>query len=350
MTSSTPRSSSRGGQTRSQRQAVLAMKSPKKRVYYTQTQDGWRIALHRYRGESRYPVLMVHGLASNHTNFDFPVEEQNFARYLNSKGFDCWIIDLRGSGLSKKLSFPPKKWVFDHYVFQDLPAAVKKILKVTKAGKIHWVGHSLGGLLAFPFFQNCNHEGVIKSLTTIATPITTSSRPGYFKYLYPLDSFIKLMPTVPYALLSKLAALFHRPLLKLDDHVLYARANMDETIIKHLLNYSVESVPSSLITQIHDWIRQDRCFSHDGKLDFFDDLSNIDIPVLMVVGSIDSFTPQAALRLASRKFPKGKLTLKVFGKHKGHRSDYGHVDLILGKHAPLEVFPQLSRWLKRQDR
>ena len=322
----------------------------KKKVYYTRTQDGWKIALHRYAGDSRYPVLMVHGLASNYTNFDFPMEELNLARYLNRKGFDCWIVDLRGSGLSKKSSLRPQKWLFDHYVFQDLPAAVDKVLKITKADKLHWVGHSLGGVLAFPFFQHYKRKNIIRSLITVATPMTTHSKPGYFKYLYPLDGFIKLLPSVPYRALSKIAALFHRPLLKMDDHVLFARANMTEEIIKQVLNHSVESIPSSLIIQIHDWLRHNRFASYDGKLDYLANLSDIELPILMVVGSIDSFTPEADLRLAFRKMPNANMTLKVFGKNKGHQSDYGHIDLILGKNAPKEVFPELSRWLKRYDR
>ncbi len=326
------------------------MMEPKKKLYWARTKDGWKIALHRYVGDSRFPVLLVHGLASNHTNFDFPVDELNFARYLNRQGFDCWIVDLRGSGLSKRSTLRPQKWCFDDFVFQDLPAAVDKILQVSKSTKIHWVGHSMGGVLAFPFFQTFSKTKVIRSLITVATPMTTHSKPGYFKYLYPLDGFIRLLPSVPYRTLSKIAVLFHRPILRMEDHVLFARSNMDENILKNLMNHSVESVPSSLILQIHDWLRHNRFASLDGKFNYLDKLDQIKLPILMAVGSIDTFTPEADLRLTVRKLPKANMTLKVFGKNNGHENDYGHIDLLLGKNSPREVFPELSKWLKRQDR
>jgi hypothetical protein len=34
-----------------------------------------------------------------------------------------------------------------------------------------------------------------------------------------------------------------------------------------------------------------------------------------------------------------------FGRRNGHSVDYGHVDLILGRTAPEEVFPPIAAWL-----
>src|SRR5688572_3629564 len=131
----------------------MANLSPKPIVDYVTTQDGWKIALHRHHGtKRRFPVLLVHGLASNYRNMDFPIKDLSLARFLSQHGFDTWIVDLRGSGLSKK-KFLRYRWYFDDFVFQDLPAAVEQIMKVTKAPRLHWIGHSMGGLLAYPFAQ-----------------------------------------------------------------------------------------------------------------------------------------------------------------------------------------------------
>jgi hypothetical protein len=43
--------------------------------------------------------------------------------------------------------------------------------------------------------------------------------------------------------------------------------------------------------------------------------------------------------------PSGAASYLEFGRAHGHAVDYGHVDLVLGRAAPGEVFPALGRWL-----
>ena len=259
------------------------------------------------------------------------------------------MIDLRGSGLSKRRTLRPLKWYFDDFVFQDLPAALNKIRQVTRTKKVHWIGHSLGGLLAFPLYQTYNGGNPLQSIITVATPMTTRAKPGYFKYLYRLDGLLRLVPGLPYKPLSKIAALFPEQVLKMEDHILFARDNMNKEIIQSILNHSVESVPSSLILQIHDWFRHNYFSNRDGSINFLEGLETISLPILMMVGSIDSFTPAADIRLAFKKLPNADKTLMSFGKKHGHENDYGHIDLILGKNAPKEVFPHMAKWLEKHD-
>jgi len=324
--------------------------SSKPVVHYCQTADGWRIALHRHQGKGRkHPVLLVHGLASNYANMDFPIKDLSLARYLSRNGFDAWIVDLRGSGLSKKALFKRFKWYFEDYLHKDIPAAVEKVLKETQSDKFHWVGHSLGGLLAFPYMQTLNKHDLVQSLITIASPVTTANRPGYFKHTGRLDGFLKVMPRLPYKTLSKFASYFADSILGLKDQVLFSKENMTREILTTIFRNAVESVPSSLILQIHDWLRHNYFGSRDRKVDYSQGMDMITAPILMIAGTIDTFTPMADMRLAFRKFRKAKKSLLVFGKSRGHRHDYGHVDLILGKNAPKEVFPHILKWLEEHD-
>jgi len=324
--------------------------STKPVVHYCQTVDGWRIALHRHQGKGRkYPVLLVHGLASNFTNMDFPIKDLSLARFLSRNGFDAWIVDLRGSGLSKKAMFKRYKWYFDDYLLKDIPSAVEKILSETGAKQFHWVGHSLGGLLAFPYLKTQSPRDILKSLITIASPVTTAHRPGYFKHTARFDSLLKIVPRLPYKTLSKFANIFVDSILGLKDQVLFSRENMTREILTTIFKHAVESVPSSLILQIHDWLRNNYFASRDRKINYMDSLEQVTTPILMIAGSIDTFTPLADIRLAFRKFRKAKKSLLVFGKTRGHKSDYGHVDLLLGKNAPKEVYPQILNWLNEHD-
>lgn len=322
----------------------------KPEIHYAKTEDGWKIALHHHVGKKfRYPVLLVHGLASNYRNMDFPLEDLSLSRYLSRQGFDCWIVDLRGSGLSKKSRWAPYKWYFDDFVFQDLPAATDLILKKTGAKRLHWLGHSLGGVLAFPFANFYHRKKVLQSLITIASPVTTASRPGYFKITHRFDRILKLFPRLPYKTLSRMATRFVDLLLGLEGNALFSKDNMTREILITIMQHAVESVPSSLILQIHDWLKHNYFGSKDRKIDFRESMNHITMPMLMVCGAADSFTPLADIRLAFRKIPSKKKSLLVFGKSGGHEHDYGHIDLVLGKNSPKEVFPQLLNWLKEHD-
>ncbi len=319
-------------------------------IHYAKTSDGWRIALHRHQGKKRHhPVLMVHGLGSNFYNMDFPIKDLSLARFLSQNGFDSWIVDLRGSGLSKKKFFKSYRWYFDDFVFQDLPAAAETILEATGKRKFHWIGHSLGGLLAYPFAVTHPKKDLLQSLITIAAPVTTASRPGYFKHTSRLDGILKVLPVLPYKTLSKVAKRFAGMILGMDDHVLFSRDNMTRDILVNILEHAVESVPSSLILQIHDWLRNNHFSSRDRKINFMDNLEQLTAPILMIAGSVDSFTPLADIRLAFRKIPNAKKSLMVFGKARGHQNEYGHIDLLLGKNAPKEVYPHILNWLVEHD-
>lgn len=327
------------------------MKYPSKaKIYHAHTNDGWKIALHRHRsGKRKYPVLLVHGLASNYRNLDFPIKDLSLAHYLKKNGFDAWIVDLRGSGLSKRKNLGSIQWFIDDYAFQDLPAAAELVLHETKAKKFHWIGHSLGGLLAYPFSQTYHKKKVIKSLTTIAAPPTPEPH-GYFKFLFRYDSLLRVFPWLPYKSLSKIAAYFSDYLLRFEDHLLFSRNNMDKKILNTLLDHAVESVPSSIIRQLHDWMRNNYFGSRDGKMDYLEHAYKIQLPTLMIAGSLDSFTPTNQMRKVFRKLPTNKKSLIVFGKKRGHENDYGHIDLVIGKNAPKEVYPQILDWLQKNDR
>ncbi|MFC1611811.1 alpha/beta fold hydrolase, partial [Myxococcota bacterium] len=106
--------------------------------------DGVRLAVHRVRPDSRDgpAVMLLHGLASNRRAFHFP--GRSLAEWLAGRGFDCYLPELRGCGESERPAFD---WWIDEYLCQDLPAIIDAIRLRNGNVQIHWVGHSLGGLL-----------------------------------------------------------------------------------------------------------------------------------------------------------------------------------------------------------
>ena len=73
-------------------------------IHRIATEDGWILAMHRYLSpERKYtnPVLLIHGMGANRSNFDLDAKI-SFARALAVRGFDTWVLELRGAGLSDR--------------------------------------------------------------------------------------------------------------------------------------------------------------------------------------------------------------------------------------------------------
>ena len=109
------------------------------------TCDGQRLALWRVRpaGASRGAVLLLHGLSANRFAFHWP--GRSIAEYLAAEGFDSYVGELRGAGES--VSELPS-WDFHDYLEQDVPALLDRVRKASDQRRVHFVGHSMGGILA----------------------------------------------------------------------------------------------------------------------------------------------------------------------------------------------------------
>ena len=138
-------------------------RQPRPRLYTTRTHDGWRLALHRYAPAARAhatPVMLCHGMGSNRWDMDGP-GRLSLARYLVRRGYDVWVIELRGAGRSMRPHWWNDKrydWRFEDYVQHDSRAALRTVLHETGARQVHWVGHSTSG-----FICSCPLENVYKS-------------------------------------------------------------------------------------------------------------------------------------------------------------------------------------------
>ncbi|TVU35460.1 hypothetical protein EJB05_17350, partial [Eragrostis curvula] len=66
----------------------------------------WRLALWRYRPppeapKRNHPLMLLSGVATNAVGFDLS-PGSSFARHMSMQGFDTWIVEVRGAGLSMR--------------------------------------------------------------------------------------------------------------------------------------------------------------------------------------------------------------------------------------------------------
>jgi pimeloyl-ACP methyl ester carboxylesterase len=315
-------------------------------IVRAQTSDGWRLALGTRlpRGaERRPPVLLVHGLSVNRWMLDAGVEGFSLAAYLARHGFRTFALDLRGHGDSRHAPRRAGDWDFDVYVRRDVPAALEAIRRETGEERVLWVGHSLGAVAGMVSCQL--HADRIAGLVAIAGPVSFDAE-GLVTHHVGWGLIVdgRFNRTLA-RMVAPWAGVFH----PVAAEIMLNGRNMDRPVYQRTMANSIEDVPHGVFLQLADWVLRDVCRSADGKLDYRAGLAGCRQPALFLAGPLDHLAPPAVVARAHALWG-GEKRLVEFKVENGHAADYGHVDLLLGRRAPLDVYPVVLEWLLEHSR
>jgi len=317
------------------------VKETAREVVYARTEDDWTLALSRYgsRVGQRYPVILCHGLAANRHAWDL-TPERSLAQHLVAAGFDVFALELRGHGRSEKPPYGKKKyrWSFFDHVRKDGPAAIDAVLRTTGATKVHWVGHSMGGILLLAMLAL--GETRIASGITVGSSLDYSNTGSAFENLIkllPLTRFLNPVPLGPFAAAMAPSALaFDNPI----DRFNVYPDNIDRDVYRKLTAVGFHPIPRGVLRDLAGGFVSGGLCLPDGSQCVR--LLPTSVPVLSVSGTEDlQCSPTAARRHGTDH--------AVFGTVHGTAEEYGHFDLICGDRAETEVWPTLVQWLEDQD-
>jgi pimeloyl-ACP methyl ester carboxylesterase len=322
---------------------------------YFRTADGWGLAAHRYCADEDprgLPVILCHGLGGNRYSFDLG-EAPSLARFLKQRGRDVWVVELRGSGMSGRpgilRSDVPYSWGLDDHLHKDVPAVMKKVLERTGAPAVHWIGHSMGGLLALAYLAQ-NPHGPVASVVTIGSPTDFSKIPRrMFEVLLKFRWGLRICPFAPFPLVTRA---FIPVLHWLPSYVqgLFHRPNIKPRVMR-----SIAALGSPQIMSARLWLEFGRflesaALTAENGVPYLERLSQSQVPILALSGSKDLMAPPEAVCAFSRHVREGcEIRCVPMGKAFGCLEDYGHMDLLLGVGAEREVFPIIDEWLKEHD-
>ncbi|XP_010554091.1 PREDICTED: uncharacterized protein LOC104823959 isoform X2 [Tarenaya hassleriana] len=435
-------------------------------LHYVSVADSdWRLALWRYLPPPQVPVrnhplLLLSGVGTNAIGYDLS-PGSSFARYMSAQGFDTWVLEVRGAGLSTRVSdlkdaqqsaheasdqmestarvaaeqtlsrqkqvtdvvngtsvgevsawdestlvskltatfmrlserlsgflsegqrsVSPQlidlqerlsstiedfqkqldliikyDWDFDHYLEEDVPAAIEYIKAQSKPkdGKLLAIGHSMGGILLYAMLSRCAFEGrepCLAAVVTLASSVDYTTSNSRLKLLLPLADPAQALnvPVVPLgALLAAAYPLSSRPpyaLSWLNDMISAADMMHPELLQKLVLN-NFCTIPAKLILQLTTAFREGGLRDRSGKFYYKDCLSRINVPVLALAGDRDLICPPQAVEETVKLLPRDRATYKVFGEPDGPH--YAHYDLVGGRLAVEQVYPCIIEFLCRYD-
>ncbi|MEB2343147.1 MAG: alpha/beta fold hydrolase [Deltaproteobacteria bacterium] len=323
-------------------------------LHYARTRDGWRLALHHRapaRGGHGAALLLCHGMGSNRFNMDGP-GRASLARHLQALGWDVWVLELRGAGLSRRrLRFPRASygWTFEDYVQHDVPAAVSLVRQLTGQERLLWVGHSLGGMIAYAAMMTPLADAFAGAVTLASPGMTDIGHEALDRWI----ALRRLLRFAPARLPARCAARAGSPLAgaiartvpTLVRDWLWHPDNLDLDVVRFMMRHGVEDLPRSLLIEFARWYDAKRMSDRYRIFSFGDHLERVRVPMLVIAGARDRLTPPADLARLVERLGSSDKTFWVAGHASGLAHEYSHVDLVLGRHAPDEIYPVVAAWL-----
>lgn len=300
------------------------------------------------------PVLLIHGLGQNRHFWD--LTGRSFADYLVTQGYDVFIAELRGHGLSRANGAPyPKS--FEEYVDYDIPALIDFICRRTEHNKIYLVGHSLGGAICYGASSEMQRQ--LKGFVSICGPFnfgkgTKVIRPLAQAYTW-MHRRLHVHAIFPQHLsIDVVGALTNRALPFLDNEKnrwfapLWVPQTIEQPFLTNLLLKAFDRTGMPVFSTLLGWASEGRFLSTNRQHDYEQSIRQITTPVLFLSADKDRVVPPEAIAGAYDKIGSVDRQWREFGKPEDHRH-FGHMDIICGQDAPEKVWPVVRDWLLERD-
>lgn len=258
------------------------------------------------------PVILLHGSFSNR-RFWYSPKGVGLGAFLARAGFDVWLPEMRGHGLSVRNQQWRTNRVAD-YARYDLPAIAAFVRE--QSGQVpHWLGHSQGGIsLAAALGGQYLGEPAVASAAFFGCQINRRYWP------------LKIPPVEwgAYLLLKRCTQL---------SGVQLKRGPEDE--------------PVGIALETLRWNGFLGRFK-DSERDWWAGLSEVQLPVLAVAAAGDQQTPEWACRKLYEQLGSEQRQFIALGREQGFSSDFGHTEMLVSVPAQAEVWPLVRDWLEER--
>lgn len=222
-----------------------------------------------------YPVVLVHGMGSDHTVWEGLVS-------LLKEKYRVAAVDLRGHGLSSKTPGP--------YNMELFANDIDSLLNSLEINKAHFIGHSMGGAIVQELA--IKYPEKVQSLTLISSFAHVDSQLR--------SKFLDLMKILDdegfNAFFDACLNLTYTPEFKTEHHELFEEV-MDIMAKSTSIPALKESIKACL------------------DVNFKDSLKKINLPTLIIAGSEDVFTPINLAEELKKGIPHSKIEIM---DHVGH--------------------------------
>ncbi len=326
-------------------------------IHHPKTSDNWDLTLEHHSARKntvakKYPVIICHGLVGNRNYFKIK-EEESIVYRLISEGYDVWLLDLRGREDAGKpsLFFGEKtyNYSFDDYATKDVDAAISYVLANTKAAKVNWIGHSMGGMVAYTKIGTFK-ENRIANLVTLGSPFSFYNPTKYLNAMTGFSFFLRFMPVVPTSSIAHLESDYGIPLPKTPIRLFYYKENTEKEMEHALKSLSTNNESPNVFKQFANGMQTGEIHSLDGNTSYTANIKNITVPVFLIAGRRDHLGTPMIVRHVYDNIGSSDKTMLVAGRAEGMTEDYGHVDITMGTNSDKDINVPITNWLNERNK
>ncbi|TDP73868.1 alpha/beta fold hydrolase [Bradymonas sediminis] len=321
--------------------------------YEVRTEDGLILALRRVRpfgyvdavaGVARPAVMLLHGLAANHRGFHF--RGRSLAEWLTRRGFDVWLPELRGHGDSQ---FHGVGWRYSDYLRYDLPAIIATIQQHASSEKIHWIGHSMGGMLLMSY-------GILNPSAPIGQAIALGSALEFEDPRRGMSQLLKIRPAfdrlgiIPFRSIMRGFAPAVGRAVRVGAPFQVWPTNIEGQAHRELYANCFEDIPASLLVSLSGLLEPGGIKLDDGYC-LLENGANFPFPLRILGGSRDAQVSAASVVSTARRLGPAAHSIILGPDSPGEgrtREHYGHWGFMVGKNAEIETWPLIAQWLENK--
>lgn len=267
------------------------------------------------------PVFMLHGSIENGLIF-YSKSGKGFAPFMAREGFDVYVGDLRGRGLST----PPIGRKSDHgqaeAIAEEIPAFLKEIKRLRGDVPMHLVSHSWGGVSLLAYLARPSVKVDVRSIVFFGTKRRITVRNwAYYKNIW-----------IGWHLIARTA-------IALTGYVASKSVGMGS-----------ENISRRTWRETNDWIYQKEWRHWEDGFDYQAAFRKMKLPpILSFAGVKDKVLghPTDVKVLLDELGPDQETRLELLSKQNCHLHDYGHIDMLTHRLAAEDHFLMAREWMKK---
>lgn len=272
------------------------------------------------KSENGIPVVMFHGAIENGKIF-YTESGKGFACYLADQGFDVYVVDFRGRGLSTPSIDSESNFGQHEIIVQDIPEVLEFVYARTQQ-PMHVVCHSWGGVLfgsALARFPNLVPH--VRSQLCFGTKRRVT--------VWNMERLLKV----------SLVWNFLSPIVTKRAGYLNA--------VKYKIGSDNETHQS--IQEAVKWVKSKYWVDPIDNFDYAKAAKAIDWPATWHITGVKDFALGHAqdVKLFISESSKHTARFSNLSKKGGYKVDYDHINILTHPVAPNDHFPEILDWLKQ---
>jgi pimeloyl-ACP methyl ester carboxylesterase len=293
-------------------------------------------------------VVCCPGLACNGRIFHFN-KDISLALSLSKEGFGVWILHPRNMGANRRKQnswIHPQKWNYGYQTYLNDSIEMTKHIVAHCQQPIHWVGHSMGGLIGLDLLNQ--EPQLIKSMILSGSPVDLrihiSKGKAHERLKFRQRFLFELKFLGRNAIRLNKIFSFLAPWagwIRFLEQDFMNPKYLSGGLLRKAMVQIFEDVPRQLIEEFSDAMKGGDTLRGESFTIFSQKLKETKVKIYCMASKGDRLAPEASSKALMEWVKPEVLEYEAL-------DDYGHFDIIFGEKAVTTIYPKIAHFIKEQ--